>query len=135
MERNTRYLHRFRDIIETVAKRQNIDSKDLEEMIDHFFRTMKSFIVDPRMPSIKITNFGTFKPTIGKLNKHIRLSLTSIRESRKVEHCKAKIKHLWQVRRRLVDERNGGITWKEWRNKKLNIEYSKTGKNAKEQNS
>lgn len=130
-----KYLRRFKPIIQKIAGKYGMEEKDMEEMVDHFFRTMKSYITDPRMPSIKITNFGTFKPTVGKLNKQIGISERHIKLGRVIEKSEAKIKHLTLIKERLDQEKAGMITWKEWRSKEVNIDYTKTGKNAKKQDS
>lgn len=124
-------MKRFRPIIQKLSDDTDVPVKDIEEMIDVFFETMKRYITDPRMPSIKITNFGTFKPKLGKINWHIKRTITFIRSGVVKDWHRPKIKHLWQIRRRLMDEKKGVLTWKSWRNKKLDIFKEQKEENAK----
>lgn len=122
---NLKYLSRFRKLIEKISEQRDVPVKDIEEMIDYFFKTLKRYITDPRLPTIKITNFGTFLPSKRRIEWQIRKAIKSIREGRNVERSKLKIKHLWEIRRRLQAERQGVLTWKEWRDKEINNSYTK----------
>jgi len=112
-----KYLQRYKDIIDKIGKTYGMSSEDIEGLIDHFFLTIKKFITDPRMPKIQITNFGTFRPAIGKINWHLKIGFHHYRRgnidrNRMVD----KVKQLWPIRRRLMRESKGESTWMEWRN-------------------
>lgn len=121
MEKNsTAYLKRFDGIIRNLSKKHGVSEEELTLIIDRFFLLLKSWVTDLRMPTIKITNLGTFKPSLKKIDNHIRKSICKIREGHpKSDMYRKRVSVLWQVRRRLKDEINGVVTWKEWRNKKL----------------
>lgn len=123
MAKSSNYLQRHEKAIEEIAEKYGIETKEAEELIDQFFLDMKSSITDERMPTIKITNLGTFGPSMGKLEwqrKHASYHLKKgeCTESKK-EKLKEKITKLQVVKERLEKEKRGEETWKEWRNKKL----------------
>jgi hypothetical protein len=118
MEKNTNYLSRFKDDITEISRDNSLIEESVEEMIDKFFTSMKDIITDPRMPTVKITNFGTFKPSIGKINWQIRLALKYFRSGNITrERAVTKISHLWSIKQRLIKERLGEPTWNEWNKK------------------
>jgi nucleoid DNA-binding protein len=117
---NTAYLKRFSDIIRNLSKKHDIPEQELSLIVDRFFLLLRSWLTDLRMPTIKISNLGTFKPSLKKIDNHIRKSIQKIRDDHpKSDMYRKRVAVLWAVRRRLKDESNGAITWKEWRNKKL----------------
>jgi nucleoid DNA-binding protein len=118
--KNISYLQRLDADIDLLAKKHEIDKEELKQTIDHFFMTMSEFIQDERMPKIFIKNLGTFKPTPGKINQILRKAFKQYRENKiPREQLVKKIKETWPVKQRLIQERNGEVTWKEWRKKKL----------------
>lgn len=116
MDRNTKYLRRFDEDIKELSEELELGEEETREVIDEFFIDMKSMITDSRMPTIKITNFGTFKPSIGKLNWQMRSALRAYRDG-KIPRKRAvdKITHLWAIKQRLIKEKNGKNTWKDWK--------------------
>lgn len=120
MAKSTNYLKSLNDVLKEVSEKHEISIEDLKDLLDHFFKTFKYFIEDPRMPTIKITNLGTFKPNLSKINYHIRRQILRFKKSGgNADRLKIKIKKLWPIRDRLIAESKGKITWLEWRNKKL----------------
>ena len=118
--KNTSYLRRIEPELKQIAKDHNLEKEQLEELVDEFFIILKSYLEDPRMPRVKLTNFGTFKPSLGKINHDIRRSMLRYRAGLlKKELLIEKIKKLWPIRNRLINEWNGVHTWEEWKNKKL----------------
>ena len=119
-ERNIAYLRRYKKIITKIATKHGLKDTTVERMVDGFFVSMKKSITDKRMPTIKITNFGTFKPSVRKLNWQIYAAIKHLRRGAKDEtKPRNKIKNLWAVKQRLMKEKKGEITWKEWRHKKI----------------
>jgi len=102
-----------------VSEEHNIPKEELEELVDCFFAQMKEYITDPRMPKIRITNFGTFRPQIGKIELIIKRWIRYSKFSGKKEGLAQKLRPLWKVRRRLVEEKHGVATWKKWKKLKL----------------
>ena len=133
-ERSTTYLQRYSEIIKIISESCGIPIKDVEEMIDYFFFTFNKFITDPRMPKIRISNLGTFKPTIGKINKNLwhgfkyyRLGLFSR------EKMVQRIQAVWEIRERLKKENRGIHTWKEWRDKYKTVKNNEGKKESQKQ--
>lgn len=116
MEKNTNYLRRYNNQIEEIEKLVGVNRDKIIEIIDDFFVDLKSKITDPRMPTVKITNLGTFKPSIGLLNWQIKSALRAYRGG-KIERDRAvsKITHLWAIKQRLIKEKSGEETWSDWK--------------------
>lgn len=125
-ERNTNYLKRYSEIINTISETLGIPVKDVEEIIDYFFFTFKVFITDPRMPKIKISNLGTFKPTVGKIKKNLWHAFKYYRLGTfPRERMVMRVQAVWEIMKRLQKEAKGEHTWKEWRDKYKNKNESK----------
>lgn len=120
MKKNTSYLQKFDSIIKDISTDNDLSEEDCKELIDFFFQTFKSFLTDTRMPQIKISNLGTFKPSLGKIDWQIGNAEMHIRNDQQpLERFKSKVNYLSIIKERLIAEANGEETWKEWRNKKL----------------
>jgi len=124
--RPTTFLKKLEPELKQIAKEHKLTDLELEEIIDYFFITLKAMIEDERLPKIQITNFGTFRPTIGKLNFDLNKSFFYMhRGSYDRDKLIAKVKKLWPVRQRLAKEGRGEETWKLWSKKKKSIDYIK----------
>jgi hypothetical protein len=118
MDKNTNYLRRYKEIIEELSKKHNVSIQDIEFMIDFFFITFKRFITNIWMPTIRITNLGTFRPTLGRLDWHIAIKIKYLRKGVKdPDKVRVKLRHYLVVRKRLWNEKLGHNTWKEWKSK------------------
>lgn len=129
MEKNTIYLQRFEDTIKEIARSKDLSDGEVREMIDKFFKSFKSKVTDSRMPTIKITNLGTFKPSLSRIEYQIERFRNMIKHGHRTNNSEKvlinKINHLLEIRQRLICEANGEATWKEWRNKQLDIDAKK----------
>lgn len=131
MIKSTSYLKRLNPIIKKLSAEYQVPEESIEFMFDEFLTDLKDMIQDPRMPKIQITNWGTYKPSIGKINWQIRRAFYDFRNgSITREALQKKVSMLWPVKQRLIKEQKGESTWIEWRNKEL-IPYAET-KNQKE---
>lgn len=120
MARSTSYLKRVYDVVTQLSEEYDVTEEEVEIILDHFFRTQKELIADARMPKIQITNLGTFKPTIGILNWQLRKTLHLYREGTIERDVAVKrISHLWPIKQRLIKEKQGCETWREWRDKEI----------------
>lgn len=118
MARNTSYLRRYKDILEEIAEENDMKSEEIERIVDHFFITLKKLITDWRMPKIQITNFGTFKPSIGRIDFVIKTTFRYFKRGNiPRERLVSKIKQIWGVKQRLIKEDLGHLTWNEWKSK------------------
>ena len=114
------YLQRYRPMLKEISEEHEISEREVEHIVDHFFQTFRESIMDPRMPKIQITKFGTFRPTIGAINRHLRLSFYNFHHGRiSRERMVERIKRVWPIKQRLLKEKNGEATWKEWRDKEF----------------
>lgn len=127
--RPTAYLKRLDVELKKIQKDNEISYDDLEDIIDDFFSIMKEFIEDPRMPKVQITNFGTFKPSLGKINFDIRRGIYKYRAGHlEKQFLIERIQRLWPIRNRIILEKSGVRTWHEWKHKKLEPIGSKNDK-------
>lgn len=118
--RSLNYLKRLDKEIKTIAEENGLKEDEVYEIVDEFFKTKKKFITDPRMPRIQITNWGTFKPSIGKIYWQIKTAIYYYKTGAiSREKLNDKIRKLWPVRNRLIKEKNKQSTWNSWKNKKL----------------
>ena len=118
--KSTGFLIKHRDTIKELCEKHEIEQEVLEDIIDNFFADFKKFITDPRMPKIQITNFGTFKVSVGKINWFLKVSFFHFKIGNiDRENIIKRIKRVWPVKQRLIKEDNGKETWKEWKNKKF----------------
>lgn len=114
------YLRRIEPELKKIAKDNDLEKEELEQLIDEFFVVLKGFLEDPRMPKIQLTNFGTFKPSLRKINQDLRRGMARYRAGLlSKEFLVEKIHRLWPIRNRLINEKRGVHTWKEWKDKKL----------------
>jgi len=113
-------LRRLSDIIKKVAKEHDMEEEEVEQILDHFFRTLKMFMMDSRIPKIQITNFGTFRTSIALLRWHMRMAFW-YREKGwwNTERVRNKIKKLYPIKNRLVEEKMGKYTYKKWQKIKI----------------
>lgn len=110
------YLEKYRDRLSKVIENHDVNEEELQEIVDYFFETLREYITDRRMPKIQITNFGTFKPTIGMMNWWIQRELWFYKMGYSDrERVVDKITHLWIIKQRLIKEKNGEATWEYWR--------------------
>lgn len=129
--RNINYLKKFDDFVSLMSKDEEVSKDEINFMIDQFFFDFKESLEDPRMPTIKITNFGTFKTTIGKLQWHINICNDKLNKGIGVpEVLNKRIEYLTPILDRLKREKAGESTWKEWRDKSK--QYEKKSKSKKQ---
>jgi hypothetical protein len=57
--------------INRVANKNSIRAEILRGMVDSFFIDFKQQLEGDEYPVVLIRNFGRFKPTLGKVDKHI----------------------------------------------------------------
>lgn len=120
--KNIAYLKRYSDIIEKVAEKNEVDSEKAGGVIIQFFDFLKDSMGSWKMPKIRVPYFGVFAPTRGKIEAVIRRCVSKAREVRdedpeKAEKYRRRIRYLWMIRRRLLDEKAGKETYREWLSK------------------
>lgn len=114
--RSNKFIKPVQESFDKTCKEFDIRAEDMEDILDSFFTTFKNTLEDPRLPTIRITNLGTFKTTIPKLNFYIKSAISRYRKGdMSYEDCKRKVQWMWTVRNRLKKERSGGVTYPEWK--------------------
>lgn len=118
--KSTAYLKRLNSTLDEVSEKHEISKGDLEEILDDFFLTFKKFVTDETMPSILITNFGSFRPGIGKINWNLKNAFYKYRRGwLDKERLRKRIRTTWPIKQRLIQEKLGKLTYKEWRKRYL----------------
>jgi hypothetical protein len=113
-----KYLKKLRPILNKVGKKHGIPIEEGEFIIGKFFESFNNAITDPRVPKVKLPLIGTFYPKVRYIYRSLRASYRFYHlGGASSEYMKARIKRIWPVRNRLLEEANGKITWNEWRKK------------------
>ena len=96
-------LRRYLPIIEAICEEQDIDFEDGVEMMEVLFKDVSLLMSDDTMPAIYLKNFGTFRPTIKRINWRLRIAFFYYkRGSFSRERLVAMIRKLWLVKQRLI---------------------------------
>lgn len=113
-----KYLRKLRPILNKVGKKHGITVEEGELIIDEFFKSFKNAINDPRIPKVKFPCFGTFKPKRSFIYRSLKASIYFHRLGGSTrEYINARVKRLWPVRNRLIEEERGGYTYLKWKKK------------------
>ncbi len=119
MAKDIHFLDRYKDIVGSLARKFDLSEAEVIEIIEHFFLTLKKYLMDVRMPTIKISKWGTFKPSIGLIDFNIKRTLWHMSEDRGDRDSMFKrIRLIQRVKDRLLQEKKGINTWKRWKNLK-----------------
>src|SRR5688572_14192637 len=98
MAKNTSSLARFNEVFKKLAEKHGVSETLVSDIIDHFFQTLIKFITDPRMPTIKIMHFGTFRPKIGKIEWQIRSIIKHYRKANITrERAKERLDYIYPI--------------------------------------
>ena len=111
-----KYLKKLRPILNKVGKKHGITIEEGEFIVDCFFRSFKKAITDPRVPRVMLPMFGTFQPKINYIYRSLRASFRFYRKGGlTTEYIVARVKRIWPVRNRLIEEQQSKETWKLWK--------------------
>ena len=114
----SKLIKKFEPELNRLGVKHNLTKSEIEFILTCFFDDLKSFITDVRMPKIKITNLGTFAPSIAQINRVLYKSFYWRALGRKSEDkLRILIKKVWKIRRRLQEEKKGRVTFAEWHGK------------------
>lgn len=111
-----RFTDRFKGWKENVQKEYGIDDEHFDLIVEENFAFIAQCIDNPTMPVVSLPKFGTFTPTVGKLSMSVHTTLRWLREKgdsyRKT--AQERIKKVWPIRNRLINEKNGEYTSANW---------------------
>lgn len=107
--------------IGSAANKAGISIKQGEDIVEHLFSWMKKWMNHYSLPKIRIMYFGDFSPSLTKINRSVRQRFTIYKKSGYKPKfyyrlCYFIIKY-WPIRNRLIHEKNGVVTYNEWRTK------------------
>ncbi len=118
VRRNSNYIVHLKKEIEIVAKEAGVDVQTTVDVLDNFFVTLRVFLADPRLPTIRIGKFGYFQTTYGGIRKSLFAALASYKKDPTLEKRSIfwdKFYKIWKIRNRILMARRGesdGIDWK-----------------------
>jgi len=113
------YLRRLDEVLERLEQDHGLSKEDISWIMDQFFKDFKDYLADPRLPTIKISNFGKFRPSEKKLNYRMWRAIQAYKAGKlSREVVVSVIKHLWPIKQRLYDEKAGKETYRTWNKKK-----------------
>lgn len=94
------------EIFDRVAQKNDIDVKYVKDIHDHFFRSMKNLMQTPMLPEIRISRFGTFRPSLASINKDIKLYIEQYHKGKMdYEEVCICVSSLWPIRQSLIKEK------------------------------
>lgn len=124
------YLKKLRPILNRVGKKHNITIEEGEFIIHSYFKSIRDKLFDARMPTVHIPCFGVVRPRLGLIYKSIKQSIAWHKKGATTrDYIDAKIKYLWAVRKRLLDEKFGIETWSKYKSKEVKQEFEKLKEN------
>lgn len=92
-------------IIKVVAEKYNISEDEVESIYKDIFVRTKQKLQSSEIPRILLHNFGTFQPSLGKINKQIYLWIFRYKDGHMTrEVLKEKLEYLFPVRNRIKKE-------------------------------
>lgn len=116
-ERPAKYLNGFEGELNRISVKYSVPVKEIRYIVDDFFERLKGWIVSPKMPTVKISNFGTFKPDKSQIVRSLKRMIKTYRLGyTPPETLRRHIMKLWPIRKRLQKEERKQNTWKKWKN-------------------
>ena len=113
--RNSPYLTQTEDQIREAAESVGMSLEDGKVILDDFFRTLRYFMHDDRVPTIAIPIWGKITPTFGSLRRAIRAAFRMYRQNRIPRRIlEYRIKKYWPIRLRLIYELKHHRTFLFW---------------------
>lgn len=120
--RSSRYLELLSKEIEESCTEAGIDPKYGPELIDGFFKRLRDIFEDPRVPTVNIPGFGTFRPHFFRLSSIIGRKIAFFKKGNYPRYIlEATFKRLWPIYKREQDQKYGKNN-KERSNKWNNID-------------
>ena len=99
---------------EKIMEEYGITEKHLLFIVDHAVNWIPDAISNPTMPEIQIKGFGSFRPNLRGIKNSLHMSKRHRIKSGDPTLFKEKVKKLWPVRNRLINEANGEYTQTNW---------------------
>ena len=118
LHKSTKYLENIPEIVQDVVKEKSVSKLDIEEIMDSVFFVMREEIDSHRAPKVVIPYLGTFRPSLKKVNNKIWEAIIKFRINiwpRK--RTVIQIALFWKIRNRLIHEKRGKQTFREWQHK------------------
>lgn len=117
VRKNSNYIVYLKKEIEIAAKEAGVDYATACDILDNFFLSLRVFLADPRLPTIRIGRFGYFQTTLGGIRKYIMSAINSYRREPTLERRSIlfdKLSKVWKVRNRILNARkklSDGVDW------------------------
>lgn len=129
-----KYLKKLRPILNRAGKKHGITVEEGEFIIGKFFESFRDALTDPRVPKVMLPLFGTFQPKIKYIYRSLRASIRFHKSGGTTrEYLNARIRRIWPVRNRLIEEANKGTTWNSWRKESVKEKFIQLVKDEREE--
>lgn len=116
VKRNSNYLKQTENELKIAADKAGISIEEGQELLDDFFKIIRDFLNDERMPSFHIPYVGRFNATLGSIRRSLRLTFRMFRDGRIIKDIAIyRVKKFWPIRQRLIKEKLGIPQYKHWR--------------------
>lgn len=93
-------------LINKTAVKFQVRNALVEDAVDHAFKMIKNLTASEELPKILIHNFGTFKPSLVRINKTIYYKIKKYREGTETRESVCEfIQKYWPARQRLIKEK------------------------------
>lgn len=116
VKRNSNYLKQTENELKIAAEKAGLSIEEAQELLDDFFKIIRDFLNDERMPSFYVPYLGKFMPTLGSIRRSLRLTFRMLKDGRIIKDIAIyRIKKFWPIRQRLIKERLNIPQYKHWR--------------------
>ncbi len=110
------YLKQTEPELIKAAEAAGITLEEGKELIDTFFKIIKHFLNDERIPTIYVPYIGKLSATLGSIRRSFGVSFKLLRNGALPEKLiKYRIKKFWPIRDRLIKEKLGQPQHHFWR--------------------
>jgi len=114
-QRSSHFVDKWPEWKEEKMSKFDLSEEHFEFVCDSSFDFISECISNPTMPILKISGFGTLKPTIGKINLGLKSAFRWNKLGNKTtEELRNVVRRLWPVRNRLINEYYGEFTATNW---------------------
>lgn len=114
-QRSSHFVDKWPDWKKETMTETGLSEEHLEFVCDSSFEFINKCISNPTMPTIKISGFGTLKPTVGKINLGVKSAFRWMKSGNKTkDELRDVIRKLWPIRNRLINEYYGEFTATNW---------------------
>lgn len=99
---------------ERIMEEYDLSEEHVDFIVNHAVNWIPDTIENPTMPEIQIKGFGTFRPNLKVIKSALSQSLRHKKIGANEQLFEDKVRKLWPIRNRLINEANGEYTQTNW---------------------